>query len=94
MVEEVSTKQKIESKAMEEMCPKKIKIKTKKQSVELGNERSAQPDEFHFTHFTFRLKRNKGKTTYLPALGNLYAGKKCRKEKKVNGALHMQRISL
>jgi hypothetical protein len=63
---------------MEEMCPPKKNIK--KQRVELGNERSAQPDEFHFTHFTFRLKRNNGKTTYLPALGNLYAGKKCRKE--------------
>ncbi len=58
--------------------PQKKNIK--KQRVELGNERSAQPDEFHFTHFTLRLKRNNGKTTYLPALGNLYAGKKCRKE--------------
>jgi hypothetical protein len=56
------------------------KENTKKQRVELGNERSAQPDEFHFTHFTFRLKRNNGKTTYLPALGNLYAGKKRGKE--------------
>jgi hypothetical protein len=48
--------------------------------VELGNERSVQPDKFHFTYFTFRLKRNSGKTTYLPALDDLYAGKKCRKE--------------
>jgi hypothetical protein len=39
-----------------------------------------ESDEFHFTHFTFRLKGNDGKTTYLPALGDLYAGKKCRKE--------------
>jgi hypothetical protein len=36
-------KTKIESKAMEEMCPKKHTHthKTKKQRVELGNERSA-----------------------------------------------------
>jgi hypothetical protein len=56
-------KTKIESKAMEEMCPKSKKTTTKKQRVELGNERSAHPHEFHFT---FRLKRNNGKKTYLP----------------------------
>jgi hypothetical protein len=54
-------KTKIESRAMEEMCQKKQK--TKKQRVELGNERSAQSHEFHFT---FILTRNNGKTTYLP----------------------------